>query len=123
MVLALVACAPDPAAENPAAAPTKVVNPAGPPAAPTKALDPAPLPAPTTVTSRVPCDLEIAIDCPDGYEDGCAGNRTTSMACVKKSAKAVIPCDREIVFRCGPGEISSCYADPPYGTLHICVKS
>lgn len=77
---------------------------------------------PTKSKPRITCDAEIHIECPDGYENGCAGGRTTAHACVRKGLEARSTCDTQIVHTCPDGEIDSCAATPPYGNHHICVK-
>lgn len=123
--LAAAACASDHSADKPAdkSAGTRIApptdDPPGPP--PTHRKNGLDVPLGTS-KPRLPCSAEIDIHCPDGYEDGCVGDRTTSIVCVKKGAKALVPCDRQIVTQCPLGEINSCWAEPPYGTLHICVR-
>lgn len=78
---------------------------------------------PAAASPRISCEAEIEILCPDGYENGCGGGRTTAMACVKKGAIAVASCDAEIALRCPAGEVNSCFAKPPYGDKQICVRS
>ncbi|MBA3452077.1 MAG: hypothetical protein H0T42_03150 [Deltaproteobacteria bacterium] len=79
--------------------------------------------SPGAASPRISCLAEVEMHCRDGYENGCEGDRTTKMACVKKGLTAVVPCDREIVHGCPAGHVNSCFAKPPYGDKHICVKS
>ena len=81
------------------------------------------VPVPSGVSKpRLPCSAEIDVECPEGYEIGCIGDRTTSIVCVKKGAVANATCEQQIMLSCPPGEINSCFANPRYGNKHICVR-
>jgi hypothetical protein len=120
IVMLIAACASTEAPSAPAA--KTAPAPATEPSAPVANGD-AKVPVPPGVDKpRLPCTAEIDIQCLDGYEDGCIGGRTTMIVCVKKGLTATVPCDRQIMHGCPVGEINSCFANPPYGDNHICVK-
>ena len=67
------------------------------------------------------CKGEIALLCPEGYEDGCIGARTTERVCVRKGATAGRRCDAKIALVCEAGERDACL-HPAKSDRHICVR-
>ena len=94
--------------------------------------EPGPDPDPQTdppAGKRAACDQEIAVECPDGMEDGCgrqAGDGSPLTAyhvCVPAEEQAAQPCEQEIARECGEGLVDACLVDPPAASSHICVQA
>ena len=70
----------------------------------------------------VPCEQEIARECPAGTVDGCFKNLTSVHVCVPATAHAGPSCSQEVALQCGNGEVDACSLSPAPSTNHICVR-
>jgi hypothetical protein len=85
--------------------------------------------APVAITP-VGCEMEIALECSDGFVDGCLLKHpseqskplTSHHVCVARAeAKGGPPCAQDIARECPQGQRDACLVTPRLSDLHICV--
>lgn len=75
----------------------------------------------------IPCELQVAALCPDGYVDGCFlkdnANRhlTFEHIFVPLNETQDVACELQVGRVCGEGEKDACLFRPAASKYHICV--
>jgi hypothetical protein len=71
-----------------------------------------------------PCELDIALNCPEGQHDGCLTQTTAVHKCVEGEVytgeEEGIDCALEIALDCGDDEVDGCLTGQ--STVHRCVS-